>query len=62
MTCPSHQYPDTMMLRIKTILPVLEFLNGVKFSFINFKLICDYSFAHNVEAYITVADKYTFIF
>ena len=30
MTCPSHQYPDTVMLKIRTILPMLEFLNAVE--------------------------------
>ena len=55
-TCPSHQYPDTMILRIKTILSVLGFLNEFKFSFIDFKLICDCGFAHNVLQLQEVGD------
>jgi fumarylacetoacetate (FAA) hydrolase family protein len=39
ITCPSHQYPDTMMLNKKTILLVLEFLNSVEYSFMKLKLI-----------------------
>ena len=39
--CPSHQYPDTIMLNKKTILLVLEFLNGVEYSFIKFQLIVE---------------------
>ena len=31
----NHQYPEAMMLEIKTILLVFEFLKGGKFSFIN---------------------------
>lgn len=34
MTFPNHQYPDTMMLRTKTILLVLELVNETKFSVI----------------------------
>ena len=34
MTCPSHKYPDAIMLNKKTILLVLEFLNGVEYFFI----------------------------
>jgi hypothetical protein len=48
MNCPNHQYPATTMLRIKTILLVLELVNEVKFSFINFKSMGEYSFACNV--------------
>jgi hypothetical protein len=48
MNCPNHQYPATMMLRIKTILLVLELVSEVKLSFINFKSMGEHSFAYNV--------------
>jgi len=52
-----------MMLRIKTILLVLELVNEVKFSFINFKSMGEYSFASNLftPSIQTLINEYTFL-
>jgi hypothetical protein len=63
MNCPNHQYPATMMLRIKTILLVLELVNEVEFSFINFKSMGEYSFVSILytPSIQTLINEYTFL-